>query len=85
MEKVYGKDKPWIIYGGHRLWKSSETMPETYYPDNNPVSYVLTKNGAVFTPDIQKWTNYGYEISIALSESESKVTVGHKITNHGDR
>ena len=40
MEEVYGKGKPWIIYGGHRLWKSPENMPETYYPDNNPVDGV---------------------------------------------
>ncbi len=85
MEKVYGKGKPWIIYGGHRLWKSPETMPETYFPDNNPVEYKLTESGAVFTPPVQEWTNYGYEIEIGLSENESNVTVEHRVTNHGEK
>lgn len=83
MEEVYGINKPWVIYGGHRLWKSPETMPETYYPDNDPVSYKLTKNGADFTPPVQQWTNYGYQIGITLSENESNLTVEHKVTNYG--
>lgn len=83
MEAVYGSGKPWIIYGGHRLWKSPETMPETYYPDNESVAYTLTPNGAVFTPPVQKWTNYAYEIVITLNESGSDVTVEHRVTNRG--
>ncbi len=84
MEAVYGKDKPWIIYGGHRLWKAPETTPETYYPDNDAVSYSLTERGAVFTPPVQKWTNYGYEICVHVSEKGTDVTIEHKVTNCGE-
>ena len=31
----------WHIYGGHRLWLSPESMPETYYPDNFAVPYTV--------------------------------------------
>ena len=85
MEEVYGKGKPWIIYGGHRLWKSPEMMPDTYYPDNNPVDYRVTEKGAVFIPPVQEWTNYGYEIEVELRDSGSNVTVKHRVTNHGDK
>ena len=44
---VYGSDKAWYIYGGHRFWVSPEKFPVTYYPDNDPVEY--TRNGNVFT------------------------------------
>ncbi len=83
MEKVYGKGAVWEIYGGHRLWISPETMPRTYYPDNDPVSYELTENGAIFTPPVQKWTNYGYAIRVSVSEDTTDVTVEHGVTNHG--
>lgn len=85
MQEFYGSDDSWVIYGGHRLWKSPETMPETYYPDNEPVSYVLTENGAIFTPPVQKKTNYAYQICITMHESESAVIVEHKVTNHAEK
>ncbi|NLL56057.1 MAG: hypothetical protein GX242_02465 [Clostridiales bacterium] len=40
--KVYGKGSMWHIYGGHRLWLSPENL-STYFPDNEPVCYELTK------------------------------------------
>lgn len=83
MDKVYGKDSVWKIYGGHRLWKSPEEFPRTYYPDNDPVLYKLTENGAVFMPPVQKWTSYGYTISVSISEDNTDVMVEHDITNHG--
>ena len=46
---VYGISKAWHIYGGHRIWLSPENEA-TYYPDNEPVAYTITNNGAVFTP-----------------------------------
>ncbi|MDD3946328.1 MAG: hypothetical protein PHI19_00615 [Clostridia bacterium] len=46
---IYGKNKTWHIYGGHRIWLSPENEA-TYYPDNDPVNYTITKYGAVFTP-----------------------------------
>ncbi len=83
MEEAYGKDSVWRIYGGHRLWTSPEKNPQTYYPDNDPVSYECTTNGAVFTPPVQKWTQYGFSIGISMSDNSSDVVVEHRITNHG--
>ncbi len=49
-ENFFGKGKAWNSFGGHRIWLSPESYPETYYPDCDPVAYEITENGAVFTP-----------------------------------
>ncbi len=82
IEEVYGKDAVWYIYGGHRLWTSPEAMPRTYYPDNEPVNVTLTEQGAIFTPPVQKWNQYGYAIEVQLSEDSADVTVIHKLKNY---
>lgn len=72
----------WYNYGGHRLWTSPEAMPRTYYPDNEPVSYEILENGARFTPSIQKWNQYGFEITVTLTPDSTEVCLIHKITNY---
>ena len=72
----------WYIYGGHRLWTSPEGMPRSYYPDNEPVPYELIENGAIFRPAVQKWNQYGYEITITLCPETGKVHLVHKLTNY---
>ena len=46
----FGEGKKWENLGGHRIWISPESYPETYYPDLDPVDYEITEYGAVFTP-----------------------------------
>ena len=52
-DKVYtdffGNGKKWENFGGHRIWLSPESYPETYTPDDKPVDYEITQNGAIFT------------------------------------
>ena len=81
--KTYGEGSAWYLYGGHRLWTSPESVPRTTYPDNDPVGYTLTDNGAVFAPPVQKCNNYGMEIAVALAEDSTDVTISHRITNYG--
>ncbi len=83
MKEAYGENARWYIYGGHRLWTSPEALPRTYYPDNDPVDVTLTERGAIFTPPVQKWNQYGYAIEVCLSEDSSDVTVIHRLTNYG--
>ena len=65
------------------MWTSPEKNPRTYYPDNAHVSYELTENGGVFTPPVQKWTQYGFSFEVSLADRGSDVFVEHRITNHG--
>ena len=51
----YGEGKAWENFGGHRVWMTIETYPATYTPDDQPVKYTVTENGAVFEqPDDTK-------------------------------
>ena len=39
VSSMFGEEKTWYTYGGHRIWLSPEGFPETYYPDNDKVLY----------------------------------------------
>lgn len=77
-----GVDDTWYIYGGHRLWTSPEGDPRSYYPDNEPVAWRATENGAVLTPPPERWSQLQKEMEIAMDDS-GEVTVIHRITNTG--
>lgn len=78
---VYGKEKKWHIYGGHRLWLSPEDL-STYYPDNNPVDYELLPQGVRVYP--KKWENVEIQPEIILEFSgENSIKVTHKVINLG--
>ncbi|MBE7036402.1 MAG: hypothetical protein E7403_03815 [Ruminococcaceae bacterium] len=73
----------WYTYGGHRLWASPEGNPKSYYPDNEPVSYILTDNGVIVTPPEQKWNLHQHQMEIAMADDGPSVSVTHRITNKG--
>lgn len=81
---VYGEGRSWYIYGGHRLWLSPESLPETYYPDNDRVLYSTCSTGAEFTPHVQDVRDLRFSVSIELHETEPRAVIHHKITNMGD-
>lgn len=74
----------WKPYGGHRLWIAPENMPNSYAPDNSPVEYDSRHNSINLIQPIEPVTNTQKEISIALDETGSGVSINHKITNRGD-
>ncbi len=83
--KTYGKDSGvWHIRGGHRLWKSPEGLPDTYYPDNKPVSYEKIENGIRLLPPPQKEINLQFSMEITMPE-ENCTHIVHTIRNIGDK
>lgn len=73
----------WKPYGGHRLWAAPESMPLTYYPDNDPVEYEAIDDRSVLVrAPIERITNLQKEMRIALGETGS-VTIQHLIVNQG--
>lgn len=72
----------WKPYGGHRLWAAPEVMPDTYYPDNDPIELRKTgERSCVLIPRPEKEYGLQKEIAIDLDAKSSKVTIGHTITN----
>ncbi len=78
-DKYYYKGAYWYNYGGMRLWFSPESTPGSYYPDNDPVEYVLTDKGAIFMPMPQKENGVQYKITVEYEKG--KLAVTSEITN----
>lgn len=74
----------WYSYGGHRIWRAPEVMPETYVPDNIPVEYCFENN--ILTMK-QKVTPFGKRFSLEceMSDTDSTVTVKSTIKNCSDK
>lgn len=83
MEKHYGKGAKWINYGGHRLWVSPESMPETYFPDDKSVEVEFVENGAMFIQQPQPMNGVACKYSVTMSE-DGEITVTHYVKNISD-
>ena len=81
LHSFFDTDENWYIYGGHRLWSSPESFPESYTPDNSPVRYEISGNKVTFTPDPRSKVGEQHVISVEMQESGSKLTVMHSIEN----
>ncbi len=82
IEKYYYKGAYWKNYGGHRLWVSPESMPETYYPDNEPYEFEFTENGVKITNAPQK--ENGVQLTFVIEYKNDDITVKHIIKNIGN-
>lgn len=83
-EREYVTDvngKKFYNYGGHRLWVSPETFPDTYYPDNAPVSYSVKGDTVTFTQP-QQATGFALKMDITMSVDENRVDLRHYVTNN---
>ncbi len=81
VSSLFGPDKYWYLYGGHRLWISPEEYPKTYYPDNDKVVYSVTETGCVLNPPTQLVTGLKHTITISMHPEEPVVTINHVTTN----
>lgn len=72
----------WHIFGGHRLWHAPEANPRSYNPDNDPVRFVKTEKGGIFTQSVEKLTGIEKEIEVEMDENENHVRVIHRLKNH---
>ncbi len=84
-DQEYRTPKGWRLYGGHRLWLSPESMPETYYPDNFAVPYTTEGNTVILTPKEQEGNHVQYVFKVTLEEKGTKVTVAHTIYNRDSK
>lgn len=83
-DKHYYKGAKWENYGGHRLWTSPESLPETYYPDCQSVDYEINGNTVVFTPPQQIENGLALSFEITMEENSNQMTVLHKGKNISD-
>lgn len=84
MEKYYGKDRFWYIYGGYRLWMSPEASPQTYYPDNEKVEYVIKGDTVTFIPPLQSENLLQTLFSLTF-DGGGKITVNNRMINFSNK
>ena len=71
------------LRGGSRVWKAPEDPVATWAPDNVAVNIKVTSTGLFATAPVEPLTKLQKEIEISMEATGSKVTVSHRITNHG--
>lgn len=73
----------WYTYGGHRLWRSPEIVPETYYPDNSKVD--ADYSDGILRLTAEK-TPFGTQYTIEVSFNEDgSLKVVNTIKNCSDK
>lgn len=84
LHDFFETDENWYIYGGHRLWSSPESFPESYTPDNNPVPYEINGNSITLMPDDREKVGERHMLVVTMDDSTSDVIVRHAIKNISD-
>lgn len=83
----FGEGKKWENLGGHRIWLSPESFPETYAPDDRKVDYEVTESGAIFTAleDIEIGIRKSMEIKMDPDDTNIQVTMKVKNTSQKEK
>ncbi len=82
-ENLFGKGRRWENLGGHRIWLSPESYPETYLPDDRKVDYTVTDCGAVFNPLPDSEVGVQKTLEIKMDKDDANMQVIMNIKNIG--
>lgn len=83
INEAYGKGN-YLFYGGHRLWWTPERIPETYYPDGDPVDCKIDGNTVTLTPPAQP-SGVQLVMSLTMDPELPVVSIDQKVTNLTDQ
>lgn len=76
-------DPQWRPYGGHRLWHAPESVPRTYFPDNDPVEHFWNGETLLLRQRPETTTGIAKEIAIRMEPEKDRVMLTHRLTNTG--
>lgn len=82
-ENFFGAGRKWENLGGHRIWLSPESYPETYLPDDRKVEYTVTEDGAVFNPMPDSEVGIQKTLEIKMDKDDTNMQVKMKVQNIG--
>ena len=72
-------EKGWKIYGGHRFCTSPES-DDSYYPDNEPIEYVIEEESVLLTQKTDSWTGFKKQLRLSFCDN-GDIKVEHTLTN----
>ena len=81
---LFGEGRHWESFGGHRIWLSPESDPETYTPDDKPCKVTETKDGAIFTYAEDIEIGVQKEMEIKMDTDDTNMQVSMRIKNVSD-
>lgn len=81
----FGENKAWESFGGHRVWLTPESYPETYSPDDEPVSYTVTENGAIFEAADDNCNLVKKSFEIKMDDDDANMQIITTIKNIADK
>lgn len=81
----FGKGRKWESFGGHRIWLSPESYPETYTPDDKPVKYKVTENGALFIAEADAEIGVAKTLELKMDADAPELQVKMSVKNISDR
>ncbi|MFM8394578.1 MAG: DUF4380 domain-containing protein, partial [Acidobacteriota bacterium] len=76
----------WRNYGGHRLWHAPEEKSRTYEADNDPIlpsQIEALPDGVRLTSEAGRSSGISKSIEIRMDPQRARVTVTHRLRNHG--
>jgi hypothetical protein len=82
-DNTFGSGATWKLYGGHRFWVAPQTMA-SYYPDNNPLSYIVSNDSIEYIQTIQSHTRLQLKMIISFNNNNC-IRILHTVTNHGSK
>lgn len=77
------EEEKFQLRGGDRVWKAPEDPVATWAPDNVPVEIQITETGLIAREPVEPLTKLQKEIEVRMAETGARMTVIHRITNHG--
>lgn len=80
---LFGEGRKWENLGGHRIWLSPESYPETYIPSDERVEYELTESGAVFAQPECKAIGAAFTMELKLDDDDANMQVIMRVKNTG--
>jgi len=84
-EDFFGKGRKWENFGGHRIWLSPESYPETYTPDDKPVKYEATDTGAKFYAEPDSEIGVVKSMEILMDEDDTNIQVKMQVKNIAEK
>lgn len=84
-QDFFGKGRGWESFGGHRIWLSPESYPETYTPDDKKVDYKVTENGALFIPQPDTEIGVQKTLEIKMDPDDANIQVNMQVKNISDK
>ena len=73
----------WRLHGGHRFWASPES-DDSYYPDNEPITYAIDGETVLLTQKNDPWTGFAKQFRMSF-EDDGSLAVEHILTNVGTK